>query len=138
MPSVVEASLQSLRSSASKAASAEQDCRYRSALLAFINTEQAAVQASATLWGHTRELPELKNWLRTLPLNGDWTEQQRNAALAHIDTAYIAPLGKLKPGDADYWRRGYIGLVLACELTDAALRQLDARRPSEQECAVLS
>jgi eukaryotic-like serine/threonine-protein kinase len=138
MPSVVEASLQSLRSSASKAASADQDCRYRSALLAFINTEQAAVQASTTLWGHTRELPELKNWLRTLPLNGDWTEQQRNAALAHIDTAYIAPLGNLKPGDADYWRRGYIGLVLTCELTDAALRQLDARRPSAQECAVLS
>jgi hypothetical protein len=46
--------------------------------------------------------------------------------------------GNLKPGDADYWRRGYIGLVFACELTDAALGQLDARRPSEQECAVLS
>jgi hypothetical protein len=46
--------------------------------------------------------------------------------------------GKLRPGDADSWRRGYIGLVLACELTDAALRQLDAHRPSEQACAVLS
>ena len=42
--------------------------------------------------------------------------------LAQIESLFIATLAQHEPGDADYWRRMYLGLEITCEATDEARR----------------
>ena len=137
MPSVVAGTLNNLKAASLTYPAAAQDCQYRSSIAALIDSETAAVKNTPALWGHTRDLSELKNWLRTQPLKTDWDEDQRNAVLAQMESDYITPL-RSSPSDADYWRRSYLGLIFACELSDEALKLLDARRPMRAECLVLT
>ena len=137
MPSVMAGMLNNLKAASLTFPAAAQDCQYRSSIAALIDSEIAAIKNTPALWGHTRDLSELKNWLRTQPLKADWNEDQRASVLAQMESDYIAPL-RPSPADADYWRRSYLGLILACELTDEALRLLDARRPMRAECLVLT
>jgi serine/threonine protein kinase len=127
-PSVAARQLESMKASTANYAPDMRECLYKSTLVTTVLNERTVLQSTPSLWGHTHELAELQRLFMELPLKEDWSAEQRKSVLGQVETLFVANLRKDAPGDGDYWRRMYYGLMITCEATDAALQQVGARR----------
>nr|WP_315464105.1 protein kinase [uncultured Rhodoferax sp.] len=112
----------------------QRECTYRSMLIRVVLNEKVVLASSPTLWGHSRDLPELERLFLEQPLRNEWTAAQRKDVLRQVETIFVANLQKDAPGDDVYWRRMYVGILVACELTDEARAKVGAPRIGENSC----
>jgi len=136
-PSVIANQLITLKASADSFHPDSRECLYRSMLIRVVLNEKVVLASSPTLWGHSRELPELERLFLEQPLQQDWTLAQRKDVLRQVETIFIANLQKDAPGDDVYWRRMYYGLLFACEATGEAREKAGAKRVPESSCLKL-
>lgn len=128
-PSDARKQLEALRTTAESWAEDRRGCLYKTALVGTVATEATVFKSSPELWGETREVEELQTLFLELPMTRRWTLAQRKNLLGKVETLFVANLDAREPGDRDYWRRMYLGLLLTCEVTDEALATLRAKRP---------
>ncbi len=103
---------------------------YRMMLMGSVATEETTLSTTPELWGQTRSLDELEMLWLEMPLKERWTVAQRKDVFAQIDELFVSSVTKGHPEDATHWKRQYYGTVLTCEVTDEALEQLKAKRPT--------
>jgi hypothetical protein len=133
-PSMMANQLKTLKATVETFHPDQRECTYRAMLIRVVLNEKVVITSSPTLWGHSREVPELERLFLEQPLRNDWTDAQRKDVLRQVETIFIANLQKDAPGDDVYWRRMYLGLLVACELTDEARAKVGAPRIGENNC----
>ncbi len=133
-PSMMANQLKTLKATVETFHPDQRECTYRAMLIRVVLNEKVVITSSPTLWGHSREVPELERLFLEQPLRNDWTAAQRKDVLRQVETIFIANLQKDAPGDDVYWRRMYLGLLVACELTDEARAKVGAPRIGENNC----
>jgi eukaryotic-like serine/threonine-protein kinase len=136
-PSVIATQMDAIKTRAYSFHPVARECLYRSMLIRFVLNESVVLASSASLWGHTRTVPELERLFMEQPLKHDWTPAQRKDVLRQIETLFIANLQKDAPGDEVYWRRMYYGLIFMCEATGEAREKAGAKRVTENNCLTL-
>jgi eukaryotic-like serine/threonine-protein kinase len=136
-PSAIATQIETIKNSAYSFHPVARECLYRSMLIRFVLNESVVLASSASLWGHTRTVPELERLFMEQPLKHDWTPAQRKDVLRQIETLFIANLQKDAPGDDAYWRRMYYGLIFMCEATGEAREKAGAKRVTENNCLKL-
>lgn len=136
-PSVSANQLVTLKASADSFHSNSRECLYRSMLIRVVLNEKVVLASSPTLWGHSRDVPELERLFLEQPLKQDWSLAQRKDVLRQVETIFIANLQKDAPGDDAYWRRMYYGILFACEADDEARSKAGAKRIPENSCLKL-
>ena len=136
-PSVIANQLVTLKASADSFHRNARECLYRSMLIRVVLNEKVVLASSPTLWGHSRDVPELERLFLEQPLKQDWSPAQRKDVLRQVETVFIANLQKDAPGDDVYWRRMYYGLLFACEADDEARSKAGAKRIPENSCLKL-
>jgi eukaryotic-like serine/threonine-protein kinase len=136
-PSVIATQMDAIKTRAYSFHPVARECLYRSMLIRFVLNESVVLASSASLWGHTRTVPELERLFMEQPLKHDWTPAQRKDVLRQIETLFIANLQKDAPGDDEYWRRMYYGLIFMCEATGEAREKAGAKRVTENNCLKL-
>ncbi len=113
------------------------ECAWRTALIETILNDRALLASSPVMWGNTRNTQELESLFLRLPLRANWTTGQRRSVLSQLESQLIAQRVQQTPGDIDFWRRRYYGLLLNCEVDEAQRAALGAPRPREDECPKL-
>jgi eukaryotic-like serine/threonine-protein kinase len=136
-PSAIATQIETIKNSAYSFHPVARECLYRSMLIRFVLNENVVLASSASLWGHTRTVPELERLFMEQPLKHDWTPAQRKDVLRQIETLFIANLQKDAPGDDAFWRRMYYGLIFMCEATGEAREKAGAKRVTENNCLKL-
>jgi hypothetical protein len=136
-PSAIANQFVTLKASADSFHPDSRECLYRSMLIRVVLNEKVVLASTPTLWGHTRDVPELERLFLEQPLQQDWTLAQRKDVLRQVETVFIANLQKDAPGDDVYWRRMYYGLLFACEATGEAREKAGAKRVPENNCLKL-
>jgi eukaryotic-like serine/threonine-protein kinase len=136
-PSAIATQIETIKNSAYSFHPNARECLYRAMLIRFVLNENVVLASSASLWGHTRTVPELERLFMEQPLKQDWTPAQRKDVLRQIETLFIANLQKDAPGDDAYWRRMYYGLIFMCEATGEAREKAGAKRVTENNCPKL-
>lgn len=136
-PSVIANQLVTLKASADSFHRNSRECLYRSMLIRVVLNEKVVLASSPTLWGHSRDVPELERLFLEQPLKQDWSLAQRKDVLRQVETVFIANLQKDAPGDDVYWRRMYYGILFACEAEDEARSKAGAKRIPENSCLKL-
>jgi eukaryotic-like serine/threonine-protein kinase len=136
-PSAIATQIETIKNSAYSFHPVARECLYRSMLIRFVLNENVVLASSASLWGHTRTVPELERLFMEQPLKHDWTPAQRKDVLRQVETLFIANLQKDAPGDDAYWRRMYYGLIFMCEATGEAREKAGAKRVTENNCLKL-
>jgi eukaryotic-like serine/threonine-protein kinase len=136
-PSAIATQMDAIKTRAYSFHPIARECLYRSMLIRFVLNESVVLASSASLWGHTRTVPELERLFMEQPLKQDWTPAQRKDVLRQIETLFIANLQKDAPGDDAYWRRMYYGLIFMCEATGEAREKAGAKRVTENNCLKL-
>lgn len=133
-PSMMANQLKTLKATVETFHPDQRECTYRAMLIRVVLNEKVVITSSPTLWGHSREVPELERLFLEQPLRNDWTAAQRKDVLRQVETIFIANLQKDAPGDDVYWRCMYFGMLVACELTDEARAKVGAPRIGENSC----
>jgi hypothetical protein len=133
-PSMMANQLKTLKATVETFHPDQRECTYRAMLIRVVLNEKVVLASSPTLWGHSRDVPELERLFLEQPLRNDWTAAQRKDVLRQVETVFIANLQKDAPGDDVYWRRMYYGMLVACELTDEARAKVGAPRIGENSC----
>ncbi len=136
-PSMMASQLQSIKATVGTFHPDQRECTYRAMLIRVVLNEKVVLASSPTLWGHSRDVPELERLFLEQALRNDWTPAQRKDVLRQVETLFIANLQKDAPGDDVYWRRMYYGILVACELSDDARAKVGAPRISENNCLKL-
>lgn len=136
-PSVIANQLVTLKASADSFHRDSRECLYRSMLIRVVLNEKVVLASTPTLWGHSRDVPELERLFLEQPLKQDWSLAQRKDVLRQVETIFIASLQKDAPGDDVYWRRMYYGILFACEAEDEARSKAGAKRIPENSCLKL-
>ncbi|OYQ39887.1 hypothetical protein CHU94_11130 [Rhodoferax sp. TH121] len=136
-PSVIANQLVTLKASADSFHRNSRECLYRSMLIRVVLNEKVVLASSPTLWGHSRDVPDLERLFLEQPLKQDWSLAQRKDVLRQVETIFIANLQKDAPGDDVYWRRMYYGILFACEAEDEARSKAGAKRIPENSCLKL-
>ncbi len=129
-PSTAPKQLELLKATSASFDPAKRDCMYRMMLMGSVATEETTLTTTPELWGQTRSLDELEMLWLEMPLKERWTVAQRKDVFAQIDELFVSSVTKGHPEDATHWKRQYYGTVLTCEVTDEALEQLKAKRPT--------
>jgi eukaryotic-like serine/threonine-protein kinase len=142
MPSIAARQMKTLQLTAAKYPEGDNEgqrgCILRGMLAQSIEQESVVIATTPSLWGQTRSVTELKKLFMTTPLRKDYSEADRSLLLGKIETVYIANLQKNSPGDGDFWRRMYYGILLNCEATDEARKALGAEPVDNGSCLNLS
>jgi eukaryotic-like serine/threonine-protein kinase len=142
MPSIAARQIKTLQLTAAKYPEGDNEgqrgCILRGMLAQSIEQESVVIATTPSLWGQTRSVTELKKLFMTTPLRKDYSEADRSLLLGKIETVYIANLQKNSPGDGDFWRRMYYGILLNCEATDEARKALGAEPVDSSSCLNLS
>lgn len=133
-PSMMANQLKTLKATVETFHPDQRECTYRAMLIRVVLNEKVVLASSPTLWGHSRDVPELERLFLEQPLRNDWTVAQRKDVLRQVETLFIANLQKDAPGDDVYWRRMYYGMLVSCELTDEARAKVGAPRIGENSC----
>ncbi len=123
--------LETLRNSASIYAPEQRDCIYRASLVGLAANVDTVMKSSPAMWGLRVPSETLRQQFLELPLRQGWSFEERKDVLAQVDSTVLPSLKVEIPEDAEYWRRMYYGLLLTCEVSDAALEQLRAKRPTD-------
>ncbi len=142
MPSIAARQIKTLQLTAAKYPEGDNEgqrgCILRGMLAQSIEQESVILSTTPSLWGQTRSVTELKKLFMTTPLRKDYSEADRTLLLGKIETVHIANLQKNSPGDGDFWRRMYLGILLNCEATDEARKALGAEPMDNGSCLNLS
>jgi eukaryotic-like serine/threonine-protein kinase len=142
MPSIAARQIKTLQLTAAKYPEGDNEgqrgCILRGMLAQSIEQESVVIATTPSLWGQTHSVTELKKLFMTTPLRKDYSEADRSLLLGKIETVYIANLQKNSPGDGDFWRRMYYGILLNCEATDEARKALGAEPVDSGSCLNLS
>ncbi len=128
MPSVAARQLKTLKLTADKYpegdGEGQRSCLLRRMLAQSIEQESVVIATTPTLWGQNRSVDELKKLLISTPFVKNYASQERQTLIDKVETMFIANLQKNHPGDGDYWRRMYYGIVINCEATEDARKAL--------------
>jgi hypothetical protein len=138
MPSIALKQVETLRLTADKYPASSRDCTLRQMLASSIEQEGVVIATNPSLWGQTKTVNELVNLFKTTPLTKNYTLAQRDVMLEKVESMHITNLQKDHPGDGDFWRRMYIGLLLICEATTDARQRLGAQLPGSGQCLTIS
>jgi len=128
MPSMVEQSLEGMRSSLAIYRVDKRECMYRAMLVAQLASYAVMAHSAPGGWAQGRNSTELAGLFRTVPLREPWTGSERNEVLSLLERHVISSLRADVEGDREYWRHMYYALLLQCEATDEALRNMGAPR----------
>jgi eukaryotic-like serine/threonine-protein kinase len=141
MPSVAARQLKTLKLTADKYPEGEgegqRSCLLRRMLAQSIEQESVVIATTPTLWGQGRSLDELKKLLISTPFVKNYSSQERQILIDKVETMFIANLQKNHPGDGDYWRRMYYGIVINCEATDDARKALGIEAIDAGSCVTI-
>jgi eukaryotic-like serine/threonine-protein kinase len=136
-PSVTARWLAQMQAHAQSRPAEARECAWRTALVEMILNDRALLASSPVMWGNTRNVQELESLFLRLPLRANWSTDQRRSVLTQLESQVIAQRIQQAPGDGDFWRRRYYGLLLNCEVDEAQRATLGAPRPREDECPKL-
>lgn len=124
-PTMAKQKLVELRTLRDTLPEAERACMYKTELVRAVYMERHLGGVGET-WGETREVDELRKLFLETPMTKNWSAEQRQQAMDWVEKEFVAR--NTDPGDADYFRRMYLGAVLLCEATDEGLKSLHMRR----------
>jgi hypothetical protein len=122
--------LRSMQAATSAYAPEKRACMYKVMLVSSVGTAKGMTQLPG-MWGRDRPSAEIAELFRKAPLKSSYTLAQREDLLAQVESTFLPGLKAETPGDVEFWRRMYYGLLLTCEATDSALEQLHAMRPHD-------
>jgi hypothetical protein len=134
-PSQIEQMLKQKKNLTAQLDPAERDCEYRAELLGIVIGSELMPASTPMFWGPARETGALESMFMTMPLRNAWTPEQRRKVLDEFEVKQMAPMLKYSPqSDRDYWRRFFLGLLLACELEPKKRAEVGLDAPGQQEC----
>jgi hypothetical protein len=86
-------------------------------------------------WVYEVPSSTLRAWYLRYPLRQGWDVKQRESVLAQLERNVIENIRLDAPGDREWYRRLYVGLLVACGLTQDALAQVKGTRvQDERDC----
>jgi hypothetical protein len=138
MPSMRAKTFEALRNNLSVYAAERRPCMYRLSLLASVASQPTVAAAMPNAWVYDVPSSTLSSWYLKYPLRQGWDATQRRSILAQVEEYFIGSLRIDAPGDREYYRRLYLGLLVACSLTQDALVQVKGTRVrDERDCLTI-
>jgi hypothetical protein len=129
-PSAASVQLANLKAASENIVATQRECQYRASLIATLASFTAASKTMPEFFGQTREVGELKMLYLEMPFEQKTPVEMRKAQLQKIEELFVAAVSKNNRQDAEHYRRMYLGIALACQMTPEARKQLAAQKPT--------